>query len=66
MIRTFHFPIKKPDINKEWNRFVNRIKSYSHFLFNRVTTQSPIIFINSFHKKVTRSIFQENQMQSFP
>ena len=57
---------QKPDISKQWNRFVNRIKSCSPILFNRVTTQSPIVFINSFHKKVTHSIFQENQMQSFP
>ena len=21
----FHFTIKKPDLNKQWNRFVNRI-----------------------------------------
>ena len=36
MTGTFHFPIKKPDLNKQWNRLVNRI--------NKKLTQNFVLF----------------------
>ena len=36
MTGTFHFPNKKPDLNKQWNRLVNRI--------NKKLTQNFVLF----------------------
>ena len=48
MIGTFHFPIKKPDLSKQWNRFVNRINkkltqnlSFSSFILKVISSIAP-------------------------
>ena len=58
MIGTFHFPIEKPDLNKQLSiAFI--------FYSTELLLKSPSA-LSTPHKKVTYSILQENQMQSFP